>query len=161
MEVIKIAKIYPSDTQKETQKNATKKPQPNPNSSKGPEELDMDDITSNEESSWINLGVGKTVSLEVAKVMKVPDPKFSLSKREYKIVIVDKDGEKLSVTAWVLWNTLKAAFRAVKEQEGKETPKGIKLRLNHPAEEQYEIEWSLDGSIWHDVEQVETQQQQE
>ena len=64
--------------------------------------------------------------IQGVKKIKDKDPKYNLSKRDYKYIVKTDSGE-LSVGSWGLYNALQPHFKI-----------GAKVRLSHPGTGKYE-----------------------
>lgn len=108
-------------------------------SSDSREKVTMDEIFTGE---YIDFGVGKAVELEIDEIEKVKDEEYHFSNLDYKIEIIDADGDRLSVTAHKLWGMIKQAIRNASDSLGIESPEGLKLKLRHNnGRGNYEVYW--------------------
>ncbi len=98
-------------------------------------------------SNYMDLNIGKGVEFTVKEVLKVAEDKYYFKDnnnqaindpetgKPFKYLIIDEDGERLSVNTWMLWNLLRQAFTDFGRIEG------IQLRIDHPDRGQYHVSY--------------------
>ena len=103
--------------------------------------------TLNPKSNYMDLGIGKGVEFTVKEILKVTEEKYFFKDKNnqatldpetgkgFKYLVLDLDGEQLSVNTWMLWNMLRQAFNDFGRIEG------IQLRINHPERGKYTVHY--------------------
>ena len=109
--------------------------------------------------NYMDLGIGKGgVEFTVKGLSKVPEKKYFFKNKEgeaiedpelgsFKYLLVDEDGQKLSINTWMLWNLLRQAFKSCGAIEG------TQLRIDHPERGQYLVHYlEVESKEWIKVE---------
>lgn len=94
-----------------------------------------------ETKTFVKCRLGETVEYTIEKIQKevTPESEYNLSGVDYHYNIITTENQIHSITAWKLWNAIREALVSVKNKIGQNDPKGIRIKISHPARESYEV----------------------